>query len=103
MHALILKSIERPQISTNILLFRYKFATPIFSSPEFDLNLVIAMQRHMKHMSSLLRKNSKTAAVIAPVVIEKLVYDHIEQLQYGFSDINTILMIICLLNDPVHS
>ena len=85
----------RPQISTIVLLFRYKFATPVFNSFEFDLNLVIAMQRHMKHMPSLLRKNSKTAAVIVPVVA-------IEQLQFGFSDINPILMIICLLNDPVH-
>ena len=103
MHALILKSIDRPQISTIVLLFRYKFAAQIFSSLEFDLNLVIAMQRHMKHMSSLLRKKSKTTAVIVPVVIEKLVYDHIEQLRFGFSDIDTILMTICLLNDPVHS
>ena len=50
MRALILKSMGQPQISTIVLLFRYKFATPVFNSCEFDLNLVIAMQRHMKRV-----------------------------------------------------
>ena len=47
MRALILKSMGWSQISTTVSLFRYKFAIPIF---EFDLNLVIVMQRHMKHV-----------------------------------------------------
>ena len=50
MRALIWKSMGRSQISTIVLLFRDKFATPVFNSFEFDLNLVIAMQRHMKHV-----------------------------------------------------
>ena len=85
-----------------VLLFHYKFATAILSSFEFGLNLVTSTKSHITPMSSSLRKKSKIAAVIVQVVIDKLVYVHIEQLQFGFWDINAIVMIIWRINHPVH-
>jgi hypothetical protein len=70
---------------------------------EFDFNLVIATARHIVHMFNLMKKKLKIAAATVQVVIEKLVYAHIEQLQYGFWLTNAIAMKLQRSSHPVHT
>ena len=83
-----------------VLLFYYKFATLILNLLEFGLNLVIVIKRLIILMSNLLVKQSKIAAVTVQMATEKSVYVRIEQLLFGFWDINAIAMTLWRINHP---
>ena len=98
------RSYSEERCSTTDLNDRATFPLQICNTDpqliRFGLNLIIVIKRLIILMSNLLVKQSKIAAVTVQMATEKLVYVRIEQLLFGFKDINAIAMTLWRINHP---
>ena len=80
--------IAQPEISMFVLPFYSQSARPFLKLFEFDLNLVMIIEKYIILISDLFRIKSKTIAMAMPMAIKKFACIHIEKLQFFFWDIN---------------